>query len=195
MYARRKNRNDNFFKKRTAIWYYRLLSRISDTKIPRNVGDFRLIDKKVLEVFVKLPEQDRYIRGMFAWLGFKTTFVDFDRPERIHGETGYTWKKMWKLASDGVINFSTFPLKVGLILGILMMICAFCFFVYVTGDWMIRGTYYPLYKWLTIGMFGFMGLQFIFMWILGEYIGRIYNETRGRPLYIISEKINFKNEK
>ena len=170
--------------------YYRLLANISETQIPRNVGDFRLISPKVLKTFLQLPEKDRYIRGIFAWLGYSYSFVDFDRPERIHGQTGYTWKKMWKLATDGILNFSTFPLKIGLILGIIMMFLSFGFFVYVTIDFFVRDTYYPLYKWLTIGMFGFMGLQFIFMWILGEYIGRIYNETRNRPIFIISEKIN-----
>ena len=190
VYARRTNRNDNWLKKYTALLYYRLLANISETQIPRNVGDFRLISQKVLKTFLQLPEKDRYIRGIFAWLGYSYSFVDFDRPERIHGQTGYTWKKMWKLATDGILNFSTFPLKIGLILGIIMMFLSFGFFVYVTIDFFVRDTYYPLYKWLTIGMFGFMGLQFIFMWILGEYIGRIYNETRNRPIFIISEKIN-----
>ncbi len=97
---------------------------------------------------------------------------------------------MWKLASDGILNFSTFPLKVGLILGVFMILLSIVFFLYVTGDFLFRGTYYPLYKWLTIMMFGFMGLQFIFMWILGEYIGRIYNEVRDRPLYVVADTNN-----
>ncbi|MDP2090190.1 MAG: glycosyltransferase family 2 protein [Candidatus Gracilibacteria bacterium] len=192
VYARRRNRNDKFLKKYTAILYYKILSKVSDTQIPRDVGDFRLIDKKVLKTFNKLKEKDRYIRGMFAWVGFKTTFVDFDRPERIYGETGYTWKKMIKLAMDGILNFSTFPLKLGAIIGFFIIILSSIFFLYITYDFFINGTDYPLYKWINVVLLGFMGLLFIFMWILGEYIGRIYNETRGRPLYIISEKINFK---
>lgn len=190
VYARRVNRNDNFVKKYTAIVYYKILSLVSDTQIPRNVGDFRLIDKKVLLVFRWLKEKDRYIRGMFAWLWFKTDFVDFNRPERIHGETGYTWKKMFKLASDGILNFSTFPLKIGAFIGIFMIVLSAFFFMYIVLDTLITGVYYPLYKWLSIAGFGVMGLQFIFLWILGEYIGRIYNETRERPLYIVSERIN-----
>lgn len=192
VYARRKNRNDAFLKKYTAILYYKILSKISDTEIPRNVWDFRLIDKKVLTVFKGLKEKDRYIRGMFSWLGFKTGFVDFNRPERIHGETGYTWKKMMKLASDGILNFSTFPLKIGAFIGMFMILLSVVFFLYMI-VWTIIVwdlTYYQLYKWISVAGFGFMGLQFIFMWILGEYIWRIYNETRERPIYIIREKLN-----
>jgi dolichol-phosphate mannosyltransferase len=128
---------------------------------------------------------------MFAWMGFKTTFVDFDRPERILWETSYTWKKMIKLAMDGILNFSTFPLKLGAMVWFFLIILSTFFFLYVSYDFFINGTDYPLYKWINIVLLWFMWLQFIFMWILGEYIGRIYNETRERPLYIISEKINF----
>lgn len=191
VYARRRDRKDKFLKKYTAIAYYKILSHVSDTKIPRNVWDFRLIDKKVLESFKKLKEKDRYIRGMFAWMWFKTTFVDFDRPERLLWETSYTWKKMIKLAMDGILNFSTFPLKLGAIVWFFLIILSTFFFLYVSYDFFINGTDYPLYKWINIVLLWFMGLQFIFMWILWEYIGRIYNETRERPLYIISEKINF----
>lgn len=191
VYARRRDRHDKFLKKYTAIAYYKILSHVSDTKIPRNVWDFRLIDKKVLIAFKWLKEKDRYIRWMFAWMWFKTTFVDFDRPERILGETSYTWKKMIKLAMDGILNFSTFPLKLGAMVWFFLIILSTFFFLYVSYDFFINWTDYPLYKWINIVLLWFMWLQFIFMWILGEYIGRIYNETRERPLYIISEKINF----
>ncbi len=192
VYARRKNRNDNFIKKYTAIWYYNFLSLISDTQIPRNVGDFRLIDKKVLQAFHSLSEKDRYIRGMFAWMGFKTGYVDFDRPERIHWETGYTWKKMIQLAMDGILNFSMFPLRIGFIIGSLMIFVSFLFFIYMFYDAFVLWTPYPLFKWLSVFGFGFMGLQFIFIWIVWEYVGRIYNETRDRPIYIVSETKNIK---
>ncbi len=190
VYARRKKRNDNFFKKHTALWYYKILSGISNTQIPRNVGDFRLVTRQVLDRFLALPEHDRYIRWMVARLGFDVWYVDFDRPEREHGETGYTRSKMIKLATDGVLNFSMAPLKLGLFLGIIMILMSIGFFGYVTVDFFINDVPYPLYKRLTIAMFGFMGLLFIFMWIVGEYIGRIYNEVRQRPIYIIKEILN-----
>ena len=121
---------------------------------------------------------------------FKHDFVDFYIPKRIHGSSSYTWKKMWKLASDGILNFSTFPLKVGAFLGISMILLSFLFFIYVVFDSLIFHVQYPLYKWLSIVWFWVMGLQFIFMWIIGEYVGRIYNESRERPIYIIMNKKN-----
>jgi len=190
VYARRKNRNDSFLKKYTAVWYYKILYLVADTKIPRNVWDFRLIDKKVLNVFLKLKEKDRYIRWMFAWVGFKVAYVDFDRPERIHWETWYTWRKMIKLAMDGILNFSMFPLKLWFIFGFIMIFISFVFFLYMFYDMFFRWVYYPLFKWISVLMFWFMGLQFIFMWLIWEYIWRIYNETRDRPVYIEDEKVN-----
>ena len=190
VYARRKKRNDSFLKKYTAIWYYKLLYKVADTKIPRNVWDFRLIDRKVLNVFLKLKEKDRYIRWIFAWLWFKVAYVYFDRPERIHGETGYTWRKMIKLAMDGILNFSMFPLKLWFIFWSVMILISFLFFVYIFYDMFFRWVYYPLFKWLSVLMFWFMGLQFIFMWIMWEYIWRIYNETRDRPIYVVMNKVN-----
>ena len=190
VYARRKNRNDRFLKKYTAIWYYKIHNKISDTDIPRNVWDFRLIDKKVLKAFLRLPEKDRYIRWMFAWMWFKTTFVDFDRPERIHWETGYTWKKMFKLAMDWILNFSMFPLKIGFILWIIMICMSIFFTGYIAYDYFIRWVNYDLFKWITATMFWFMWLQFIFLWIMWEYIWRIYNEAKDRPIYIIRDTKN-----
>lgn len=191
VYARRIKRNDRFLKKYTAIAYYKLLANFSDTKMPRDIWDFRLIDKKVLKAFKKLKEKDRYIRWIFAWMWYKTTFVDYIRPERFLGETSYTWKKMIKLAMDWILNFSTFPLKLWAIIWFFIIILSSCFFLYISYDFFINGTDYPLYKWISVVLLWFMWLQFIFMWILWEYIGRIYNETRERPLYLISDKVNF----
>lgn len=192
VYARKIKRHDKFLKKYTAIAYYKLLAKFSDTKIPRDVWDFRLIDRKVLKSFKKLKEKDRYIRWIFARLWFKTTFVDFDRPERINWETWYTWKKMIKLAMDWILNFSTFPLKIWAIIWFFIIILSTLFFLYISYDFFINWADYPLYKWINVVLLWFMWLLFIFMWILWEYIWRIYNETRERPLYIVSEKVNFK---
>ena len=191
VYARRKKRSDKFFKKQTALLYYKILDKFSDVKIPRNVGDFRLIDKKVLDVVNHMSEKSKYLRGMVAWVGFKHTFVDYDRPERIHGETNYTLKKMLQLSMDGIINFSSIPLKMGFVLGSLTIMVGTLFLMYMVGDMIINDSDYELYKWLVVMLFIFLGINFVLIWLLGEYIGRIYKESKNRPYYIINEKVNF----
>jgi dolichol-phosphate mannosyltransferase len=191
VYARRRNRKDNFLKKYTALLYYRLLRSISNYNIPRNVGDFRLIDKKVLTAFLSMEERSKYLRGLFAWLGFKQGFVDFDRPNRLHGKTGYSLSKMLRLSMDGLLNFSFLPLKIGLYVGIFTIFVSLFFLGYFVVDIIINDVYYPLFKWLTVILVGFGGVQFIFLWILGEYLGRIFDDTRRRPTYVVDEKANF----
>jgi glycosyltransferase involved in cell wall biosynthesis len=194
VYARRTVRDDNLFKKYTAAIYYRLLSSVSDVDIPRQVGDFRLMDRTVVSNLIGLGERARYLRGMVAWLGFKHTFVDFERPERVHGETHYPLKKMVKLAMDGLLSFSLSPLKLAMWVGILSILVAGYFFGYMLYDHFVRGVEYALFKWLTVILFGFMGAQFMLLWIVGEYIGRIYNDVRKRPVYVVDEEISSDNE-
>lgn len=191
VYARRKKREDKLFKKYSAKFYYKLLNKFSEVNIPRDVGDFRLIDKKVLRIINQMPETSKYLRGMVAWVGFKHTFVDFERPERVYGETHYSLRKMIRLAMDGFVGFSFLPLKIGLFLGGLSILFGALFIVYMIGDTIISKIYYPLYKWLVVVLFIFLGFNFILIWILGEYIGRIFDESRKRPYYIIDKKINF----
>ena len=195
IYARRRNRHDKNFKKYTAILYYKILDKFSNVRIPRNVGDFRLMDKKVVDIINKMPEKARYLRGMVAWVGYRHTFVDFDRPERIHGKTGYTLSKMIKLAMDGLFNFSLLPLRAGLAMGILSIFLGIGFIIYMLIDIGINNVVYPLYKFLTVILFIFMGFSFITTWLLGEYIGRIYEEIKHRPLYIIQDMTNFEQTK
>ena len=192
VYGRVTDRDVWFLKKHCSTLYYKFLSQISDANIPRNVWDFRLIDKKVLTAFLWLSEKDRYLRWMVAWLWFRYTFVDFQIPKRLHGSSSYTLKKMFKLAMDGILNFSMFPLRVGFLIGFWMISVSFLFFLYMFYDAFVLWTPYPLFKWLSVLGFGFMWLQFIFIWIVGEYVGRIYNETRDRPLYIVSDELNIK---
>ena len=166
---------------------------MSDVDIPRQVGDFRLVDRVVLDNLNRLDEHARYLRGMVAWLGFKHDFVDFERPERLHGETHYPLNKMLKLAMDGLLNFSFSPLKVGLWVGLTSMLISLVFIGYMVYDTVFGppAAKYELYKWLVVVLFGFVGAQFVFLWIIGEYIGRIYNDVRKRPLYVVNEELNF----
>ncbi len=191
VYARRKNRKDGFLKKLTAKMYYALLNNVSEVDIPRNVGDFRLIDKKVLNELKKCREKYRYLRGMVAWVGFTNCFVDFDRPNRVNGETAYTWKKMIKFAMDGFTGFSMFPLKIASYVGVFVIMTGSMMFLYVSYDFLLNSTPYPLYKWLVILVYIFIGVQFILMWLIGEYIGRIHDQQKERPLYVIREGINY----
>ncbi len=190
VYARRKNRKDSFLKKYTAIWYYQILYRFSETRIPRNVADFRLIDKVVLNELRSMTESSRYLRGMVSWLGFSYTFVDFDRPERLHGVAGYSWEKSMKLAMDGIMNFSLAPMKLAFWLGILFNIMGFLFLTFMLYDSIFKDVHYELIKWLTVAIFMAIGLQYVLLWILGEYVGRIYEESKNRPVYVISKKGN-----
>lgn len=190
VYARRKNRKDGFLKKTTAVWYYKILYKFSDTKIPRNVADFRLVDKIVLTELRTMTEHSRYLRGMVSWLGFSHTFVDFDRPERLHGQAGYTWGKSLKLAMDGIMNFSLAPMKLAFWLGVLFNVLGGLFLLYMTLDTLINHVRYELIKWLTVAIFMAVGLQYVLLWIMGEYIGRIYEESKNRPVYIIRNKGN-----
>lgn len=192
VYARRTKRSDGFLKDFCAKIYYKILSNISHVDIPRNVWDFRICNRQVLQVLVRCQEGDRYLRWLFAWFGFRTSFVDYERPERLEGKPWYTWRKSLKLAGDGILHFSTLPLKLGLFLGVIAILTSSVFFLYIAHDYFINGVDYPLYKWISVALLGFMGLQFVFMWILGEYILRIHNETKNRPLYIVQEKINIR---
>ncbi len=194
VYARRIDRKDSFLKRITAKVYYQFLDVIADVKIPRNVGDFRLIDKKVLATLNRCREKSRYFRGMVAWTGFSHDFIDFARPNRQAGQTGYTWKKMFKLAFDGMTSFSMFPLRLAAYVGVFVILTGTLMLSYIIFDALFRKVDYPLFKWLTTVTYIFMGIQFILFWFLGEYIGRIHDQQKGRPLYIVAEELNFINE-
>lgn len=193
VYARRIDRRDTFLKRITANLWYRFFDHISDVSIPRNVGDFRLIDKKVLDYLQQCREKSRYLRGMVAWSGFTHAFVDFNRPDRQAGTTAYTWSKMFKLAFDGMTGFSLFPLKLAAFVGVFVIITGTLMFLYITIDALFFDIYYPLFKWLVTIMYIFMGIQFLLLWIIGEYIGRIFEQQKDRPLYIVDKKLNVSN--
>jgi len=191
VYARRLNyRKDSLLKKLGSKIYYKILSKFSFIDIPRNVGDFRLIDRSVLIEINNMPEQSRYLRGMVAWTGFKHAFVDYHRPDRTEGVSAYSLSKLARLGMDGMLNFSALPLRIGFYLGLITTILGMALLFYQLGDVLINNVYYHLYKWLIVILFIFMGFMFMLIWIVGEYIGRIYNEVRSRPIYIIREKFN-----
>lgn len=193
VYAKRRNRKkDTFFKRETAKLYYKILNKLSDIKIPENVGDFRLINKKVQSVFVKLPEKDRYIRGMLAWIGFNQTIVEFDRASRFAGKTKYPLSKMIKLALSGIIGFSTKPLRLIFKLGIITTLISFILMIYAI---VVKVLGYSTNGWssIMVAITFIGGIQLLSLGIVAEYIAKIYGEVKERPVYIIMDKYSFQN--
>lgn len=194
IYGRRTFRHDNFLKKITAKLYYKILFKASEIKIMGNIGDFRLIDKSVVNELRQMKEKNRYLRGMVPWLGFKYEIVDYERPKRLRGSTGFSITKMLRFAMAGILNFSLFPIRIGLVLGIFIIITGFLFLLYLAIRFFFDNQFYKLLEWLAVVNYILIGFLFILIWIVAEYIGRIYDEVKQRPLYIVENKINFDNE-
>lgn len=188
VYAKRKRRKgESIFKRVTAGLFYRVLDKLSDTRIPLDTGDFRLIDSKAADELRKMREKSRFLRGMVSWIGFRQIPLEYEREERFAGETKYPLKKMIKLAMDGIISFSYKPLKLSQYLGFFAVICAVGIFIYSLVCKPAGGA--------IIAAVAFLGgVQLISIGILGEYIGRMYEESKGRPLYIIEKEININDE-
>ncbi len=182
-------KGESLGKKVSARLFYRLLHRITDVDIPVDVGDFRLIDARVCHALSALPEHNRYVRGLISWLGFRQTYVDYVRAPRFAGTTKYPLRKMLKLAIDGITSFSYKPLKLGIGIGITLSICSFCFLLFVfiarLFDLVVME---PGYASLMCVILFFCGIILIMLGIIGEYIGRIFEEVKGRPLYVICDR-------
>ena len=193
VYAQRRTRKDTAFKQATAAFYYWALAKIADINIPRNTGDFRLMDRKVVDSLKRFNEHNRFLRGMVSFVGFKQTAVLFDRDERHAGITGYPSKKMAKFAADGIIGFSWAPLKLITRLGYLTALLSFLGIIYVLYVRLFEpSTAVPGWAFVMIAVLLVGGVQTILLGIVGSYIGRIYTEAQGRPLYIIESVIQYK---
>lgn len=196
VYAKRKKRKgETWFKLITAKYFYKFLDSMSDTKIPQNTGDFRLIDKKVAEVFLQLPERNRFVRGMISWVGFKQVAIEYVRDERFAGETKYPLKKMIKFAKDGIIGFSSKPLKLITTLGLFSVLISFLILIYTLISKIVQSDIEQGWTSIMVAISFFSGVQLLSLGIVGEYIARIYDETKGRPLYIIKDTYNITEEK
>lgn len=186
-YAQRRSRQDSAFKKVTAYWYYRLLDVLSDTSIPPDTGDFRLMSRRVVDALAQFHETNRYIRGIVASLGYRQVAVPFDRGARATGETAYTWRRMIALASDGVFGFSSKPLslisRTGFVIAALSaLIALYAIFVRIfLPELSVDG-----WAFLATGMFFLGGIQLVMLGIVGAYVGRIYSEVQRRPLYLLN---------
>jgi dolichol-phosphate mannosyltransferase len=188
---REHRRGERLFKTATASMFYGLLHRIADIDTPVDVGDFRLVDRKALNAFLQLRENNRYVRGMFSWVGFRQTGVAYTREERYAGTTHYTLSKMVKLASNGILGFSTAPLRLALNTGIFLAIASVIYGVVVIALKLAGVSVVPGYASLLFAITFLSGIQLAVMGMVGLYVGRIYDEARARPLYVVRERHGF----
>lgn len=186
VYGLRMSRDSDSFTKRTsATLFYKIFNYLSPLKIPPDAGDFRLIDRRVAEVLRNIPERNRFMKGLFSWVGFKSIAVSYDRPNRKSGKTKWSTWKLWNFALDGILSFSTLPLRIWTYIGVTIAILSFLYGSYIVVRTLIFGIDLPGYaSILTIILF-LGGIQLISIGILGEYIGRVFIESKNRPLYVI----------
>lgn len=188
--ARRANRDTDTLLKRTAAGlFYKLHNKAADVGIPENVGDFRLMDRKVLEALHRLPERRRFMKGLFHWVGFPSVTIDFIRQPRKEGKTKFSGWRLWNFALEGITSFSTLPLRIWTYVGLIVAFVAFIYAVIIIALTLIRGTDTPGYASLMTVMLMLGGIQLIGIGVIGEYIGRIYAETKQRPIYIVRDII------
>lgn len=188
VYAVRAERHgESRFKQATAAGFYRLFKRMSDVDVPLDVGDFRLVDRRALDAFRSMRESNRYVRGMFSWIGFRQVGVPFSRGERFAGETKYPLRKMLKFATDGIVSFSAYPLRLALNLG--FVVSAFSFLLGVVFLLSKLAGFYSVPGLASIAVFvAFLGgIQLLLIGIMGEYVARIHDEVKGRPLYLVRD--------
>jgi len=190
VYGVRDNReSDSLPKRLTADLYYRAHNWLSDDKIPEHAGDFRLLDRRVVDVIRRMPERNRFMKGLFAWAGFKQAAVLYHREERKVGKTKYNYWKLWTLAIDGITSASTVPLRIWSYLGGIVALGALGYALFIIIRTLTTGIVVPGYASLMVAILFLGGLQLLSLGVLGEYVGRILTETKARPLYIVRETI------
>jgi glycosyltransferase involved in cell wall biosynthesis len=189
--TRARRDGDSWLKRVSARYFYKIFDRITDVPIPRDTGDYRLIDRRVVNVLVQLPERTRFMKGLFAWVGFRQAAISFDRNPRHAGETKWNYWRLWNFALDAITSFSTLPLKIWSYLGLAISLFAFLFAIFLAGLKIIRGIDLPGYASLMVAVLFFGGVQLISLGIIGEYLARMYSEVKGRPLYLVRDSWGF----
>ena len=195
IYAIRKNRKESFLKKVAYLTYYRLQKKISSFNIPIDSGDFSMLSRRVVDNMNNMPEQSRYLRGMRAWVGFKQIGYEYDRDERQAGETKYSWKKLFELAFNGIFNFSDFPVKFITRTGFITVVFSLVYFGYNIYRKFFYNDVPQGFTATILAIILFSGVQLISLGLIGEYVLRIYNQVRNRPLFIIEKIIQEGKEK
>jgi glycosyltransferase involved in cell wall biosynthesis len=189
--ARADRSSDTAMKRTTAQLFYRIFNRVSDLDIPESAGDFRLMDREVVEALKALPERNRFMKGLFAWVGFRQIGVPYARPERAAGTTSMGYLRLWRFALDGITSFSTAPLRVWSVIGLLGASIALIYAIVLIVRVLMVGREAPGYASLMVVMLFSFAIQMIAFGVLGEYVGRLYQEVKGRPIYVVRAKIGF----
>jgi glycosyltransferase involved in cell wall biosynthesis len=189
--VRRCRTSDPLPKRLTADLYYRTHNWLATDKIPEHAGDFRLLDRKVVEVIRRLPERNRFMKGLFAWSGFRQAAVEYDRVERAAGTSKFNYWKLWTLAIDGITSASTAPLRIWSYVGALIALLAISYALFVAARTMIMGSDVPGYTSLLVSILFLGGIQLVSLGVLGEYVGRILTEAKQRPIYVVRDRIGF----
>lgn len=192
VYAIRKNRKEGILKKLAYATFYRIMDKISYVRIPLDTGDFSLISARMAKLLNEMPEESRYLRGMRSWLGFRQIGVEYDRAERMSGESKYSLKKLFQLAFNGIFNFSEFPIKLITNLGLLTILSSIGYLIYVIAKKLIYGNVPEGFTGLLFVLVLFGGIQMLSLGLIGEYVLRIFFQVKQRPLFVIREKIKNK---
>ena len=193
VYATRRSRQgESWLKRHSATAFYRTIGRMSRVSIPPNTGDFRLLDRRVVEALKQMPERTRFMKGLFAWVGFKQTSVLFDREPRFQGKTTWNYWKLWNFAIDGITSFSFLPLKVWGYVGLIISFLSLLYAAFLVIRTLISGIDVPGYASLMVAVLFLGGIQLLTLGIIGEYLARVYEEVKSRPLYLVRESYGFK---
>ena len=188
IYAKRRSRGkESWLRKKLSLFYYRLLQSTTRVQILQNVGDFRLIDRKCIDVLKEMRECERYTKGMFCWIGFKKKEILFEQGDRVAGVSSWSYWSLFKLGIEGITSFTTAPLRLSTVLGLVVSISAFLYMIFVLIKTIIYGEVVQGYPTIVILMLFLGGVNLLSLGIIGEYIGRIFNEAKLRPIYIISD--------
>lgn len=183
--ARTSREKDSYSKRASAVGFYRVFNRLANVKIPDDAGDFRLLDRRVADVIRQMPERNRFMKGIFAWAGFRTTSISYERPQRAAGSTKWNYWRLWNLALEGIINFSSTPLRIWTYIGATIALISFSYGAFIALRTIIFGIDLPGYASLMVAILFLGGIQILSIGIIGEYISRIFIEVKARPMYVV----------
>ncbi len=189
--VRQSRSSDSLGKRVTADGFYRVFNQLTPTPLPENAGDFRLMDRRVVDRVRELPERTRFMKGLFAWVGFKSTAVAFDRPGRQAGKSAWNYWKLWNFALDGLTSFSTMPLRVWTYVGLSVSLLAFVYATFLVLRTLVAGVDLPGYASLMVVILFLGGIQLISLGVIGEYLGRVFIEVKQRPVYLVDRVYQF----